>query len=109
MPVSPLYDDTNGDIVLQTSDGFRSRVDSIRRGGASDLFRDLLRDDVSMSDEKTVDGLTLIKVSETSEGFGPFLCFTQKAQPGVQPLSLEAAKRFALRRLRPTLQLMPNC
>jgi len=109
MPVSHLCDDTNGDVVLQTSDGFRLRVDSIRLGGASDVFRDLLRDDFGMSDEKTVDDLTFIKVGETSESFGPFLCFALELQPGAQPLSLEAAKGFARRHPRPTLQLMPNC
>jgi hypothetical protein len=86
MPVSPLCDDTNGDIVLQTSDGFRSRVDSIRLGGASDVFRDLLRIDVGIFDEKTVDGLTLIKVSETSEGFGPPLLYAKSAAGSPTPV-----------------------
>lgn len=73
MPFNPLFDDSKGDLVLRSADGLDSRVRSVKLRGVSDVFNSMLEAGAEAEQDKTDEGLPVVKLDDDGTVLGHFL------------------------------------
>lgn len=93
---NPYFNDPKGDLVIRSSDGLDARVQLVKLRGVSDVFDAMFAAGTGSEQEKTADGVPLVKVEDEGVTFGRFLQFAIAPQVNSQVLELADAIKWVI-------------